>query len=207
MAERVSAAQVRRFMLLKQGLLGDYKFEGTEGIVQYIRQAGCIQFDPVDICGQNAQLVLHARVKRFRREQLAGLLYTERRLIDFFDKQLCIMPTEDWKYFKRFCRRYEERIRSHVEITAAEPEVTQKVRALGCACSKDLGLDEKVDWYWSPSKLSRATLEAMYYQGKLVIHHKQGTQNITVWPKICCRKQYIMPKTHIRMISPILNGG
>lgn len=39
--------QARQFLLLKHGLLGDYKFVGKEGILSFIRQAGCIQFDPL----------------------------------------------------------------------------------------------------------------------------------------------------------------
>jgi hypothetical protein len=46
--------QARQFMLIKHGLLGDYKFSGKQGIMSFIRQAGCIQFDPVDVCGKNA---------------------------------------------------------------------------------------------------------------------------------------------------------
>ena len=46
--------QARRFILSKQGLLGKYRFVGKSGAYQYIRQAGCIQYDPVDVCGKNA---------------------------------------------------------------------------------------------------------------------------------------------------------
>lgn len=28
-----------------------------------MRQAGCIQYDPVDVCGKNAELTLQSRVK------------------------------------------------------------------------------------------------------------------------------------------------
>ena len=43
--------QARQFMLLKQGLLGGHKFTGKQGAAEFVRQAGCIQFDPVDVCG------------------------------------------------------------------------------------------------------------------------------------------------------------
>lgn len=57
----LSKSQARRFLLLKHGLLGPYRFRGKNGALEYIRQAGCIQFDPVDVCGKNAELVLQAR--------------------------------------------------------------------------------------------------------------------------------------------------
>ena len=60
--------QARQFLLLKHGLLGDYKFVGKEGILSFIRQAGCIQFDPVDVCGRNADLVLQSRIKDYQKD-------------------------------------------------------------------------------------------------------------------------------------------
>ena len=56
----LSKSQARRFLLLKHGLLGPYRFRGKSGALEYVRQAGCIQFDPVDVCGKNAELVLQA---------------------------------------------------------------------------------------------------------------------------------------------------
>lgn len=57
----LSKSQARRFLLLKHGLLGPYRFMGKNGALEYVRQAGCIQFDPVDVCGKNAELVLQVR--------------------------------------------------------------------------------------------------------------------------------------------------
>ena len=59
----LSNLQARQFLLLKHGLLGSYKFSGKEGALDFVRQAGCIQFDPVDVCGKNAELTLQSRVK------------------------------------------------------------------------------------------------------------------------------------------------
>ena len=54
----ITRDQARRFMLSKQGLLGMHRFIGKTGAYQYVRQAGCIQYDPVDVCGRNAELTL-----------------------------------------------------------------------------------------------------------------------------------------------------
>jgi hypothetical protein len=34
-----------RFILLKQGLLGEYAFTGKDGVLSYVKQAGCVQYD------------------------------------------------------------------------------------------------------------------------------------------------------------------
>ena len=70
----LTTAQARQFILAKQGLLGGYRFLGKKGAYDYIQQAGCIQYDPVDVCGKNAELTLQSRVKGFRKTMLEELL-------------------------------------------------------------------------------------------------------------------------------------
>ena len=79
---RISRDQAKQFILCRQGLLGKYRFAGKEGAYQYVRQAGCIQYDPVDVCGKNAELTLQSRVKGFRKSMLQELLYEDRKLVD-----------------------------------------------------------------------------------------------------------------------------
>ena len=80
--ETISKLNARQFILAKQGLIGSYRFVGKSGAYDYVRQAGCIQFDPVDVCGKNAELTLQSRVKGFRKPMLAELLYKDRLLVD-----------------------------------------------------------------------------------------------------------------------------
>ena len=101
----VTRTQARQFILLKQGLLGEHRFAGKDGAYAYVRQAGCIQYDPVDVCGRNAELTLQSRVKGFRKEMLDDLLYRDRLLFDYPDKEISIIPTEDWPYFSGYRQR------------------------------------------------------------------------------------------------------
>ena len=98
----ITKQQAARFILAKQGLTGSYRFIGKEGAYDYVRQAGCIQYDPVDVCGKNAELTLQSRVKGFKKSMLKELLYEDRKLVDYVDKELSIWPTEDWPYFSSY---------------------------------------------------------------------------------------------------------
>lgn len=167
--------QARRFVLIKHGLLGEHRFSGRQGVLDFVMQAGCVQFDPVDVCGKNAEIALHSRVKGFTKDMLDGLLYKDRLLFDYFDKNLCIMLTEDWKYFDRAREESRRSERPSGRIKEVADEIIAAAREKGAVCSRDLGMREKVDWYWSSTALSRAALEALYFQGDLVIHHKKGT--------------------------------
>ena len=70
----IAKKQAAQFILVKQGLIGTYRFAGKDGAYNYIRQAGCIQFDPIDVCGKNAELTLQYRVKGFQKSMLRELL-------------------------------------------------------------------------------------------------------------------------------------
>lgn len=166
--------QARRFLLRHHGLVGEHVFEGKQGVLDYVRQCGCIQFDPIDVCGKNTELVLQSRVKGFAKPMLDELLYQDRRLVDYFDKNLAIFPVEDWPYFAREREKNKAAGRSFDEVESAADKVWHILAERESVCARDLGMDEKVNWYWSPTTLARATLETLYFRGELCVHHKQG---------------------------------
>jgi uncharacterized protein YcaQ len=137
--------------------------------------AGCIQYDPVDVCGKNSELVLQSRVKGFTKEMLYSLLYRERKLIDYFDKNLAIIKTGDWIYFNRTREYFANHSRSRAEVGMVSEQIRKIIIENGAVQSQDLGIEGKVNWYWSDANLSRVALETMYFRGELVIHHKKGT--------------------------------
>ena len=172
----ITKEQARMFLLTKHGLTGKHKYAGKQGALEYIRQCGCIQFDPVDICSRNADLVLQSRVAGYKKNFLDELLCSDRALFDYFDKNLCIIPIEDWKYFDRIRQAYSH-FRSKQHIDAVEAAITSQIHEQGSLCSHDFEqYQQKVDWYWSETRLSRAALESLYFRGILAVHHKRGTQ-------------------------------
>ncbi len=172
---KATQPQLRRFLLARHGLLGARRFKGPEGLMQYIRQCGCIQFDPVDVCGKSHELALLARVEGFSHAMLHALLYEKRQLIDFFDKNMCIMPVEDWPRLEYIRNWYRQQSRSADKVEAVREQVLAAVHERGHVTAAELGLEGRADWYWSGSSLSRVALETLYFRGDLVIHHKQGS--------------------------------
>ena len=181
----ITKKQAGQFILARQGLIGDYRFTGKDGAFAYVRQAGCIQYDPVDVCGKNAELTLWSRVKGFRKEMLRELLYRDRLLVDYADKELSIWPTEDWPYFSS----YRERSRSLGEtfdgLEGLREQALAYIDRNGPVCSDLLPVEGEIFWHssmhWSgnwhkPSQAARSVLEQLYTDGELIIHHKQGSR-------------------------------
>ena len=181
----LTKTQARMFILAKQGLLGSYRFSGKDGAYAYVRQAGCIQYDPVDVCGKNAELTLQSRVKGFRKSILAELLYKDRLLVDYADKELSILPTEDWMYFFPYRERSRELGASFPGLAELEQEALAYIQVNGPVSSDTLPISGEIFWHssmhWSgnwhkKSKASRSVLEQLYTDGALIIHHKNGAR-------------------------------
>ena len=181
----ITPDQARQFILLKQGLLGRHRFAGKDGAYQYVRQAGCIQYDPVDVCGRNAELTLQSRVKGFTKRMLDDLLYRDRLLVDYADKELSIWPSEDWPYFASYRERSMALGKTFSGIPELEEEAIRHIRANGPVSSDSLPLEGTVFWHssmhWSghwhkESPAARSVLEQLYTDGVLLIHHKSGTR-------------------------------
>ncbi|MCR5279592.1 MAG: winged helix DNA-binding domain-containing protein, partial [Lachnospiraceae bacterium] len=181
----ITKQQARLFILAKQGLIGPCRFTGKEGAYDYVRQAGCIQFDPVDVCGKNAELTLQSRVKGFKKSMLQELLYEDRKLVDYVDKELSIWPTEDWPYFASFRERSRLMGDSFEGMEALKEEALAYIKENGPVCSDTLPIEGEIYWHssmhWSgnwhkKSPAARSVLEQLYTEGELIIHHKNGSR-------------------------------
>ena len=191
--------QARQFILLKHGLLGEHKFTGKQGVLDFVRQAGCVQFDPVDVCGRSADITLNSRVKDYTKEMLDELLYKDRLLIDYFDKNLSIFSVEDLPVFlfRKTSGGYAEAYdnRGGDAVKRIIPLIRQLIEERGNISASEVGTDETIEWHWGiMTSLPRAALESMYFQGELIIHHKTGTN-----------KSYALMKDHIP--ANILNAS
>ncbi|MDO3411806.1 crosslink repair DNA glycosylase YcaQ family protein [Saccharibacillus sp. CPCC 101409] len=170
-AYTLSKQQAGRFLFDYHGLSHAFDSAGKDGILAYVRRVGCIQFDPLNVVGTNPELVLQSRIADFRRGMLWELLYEDRRLVDYWDKNMSIFAIEDWPFFERHRQRHQAWCLAN---PAAAEAVLDEIGRRGPLCSADLEYDEKVDWAWGPTRLARAALEGSYFAGRLVVHHKKG---------------------------------
>lgn len=172
---QITRQEARRFMLMKHGLIGCKRFSGKAGVMDFVRQVGCIQFDPIDVCGRNPDLVLQSRVQDYGKAMLDQLLYQDRALVDYYDKEMSIFPVADWPHGAPVRAWHQQSERSHSQLQEALPALLAEIRQRGPLSARDIEMHDKVDWYWGSSRLARAGLEHLYYRGELGIHHKRGT--------------------------------
>jgi len=177
---KITKEQARRFLLCHHGLLGKHIYKGKDGVMSFINHIGCVQYDPVNVCGRTADIVLHSRVSGYKKEYLYELLYTDRKLIDYFDKVMCILPIEVFHVFLHeqlrggYAEAYAQR--SGDAVKQAEPIIRKVIKEQGHVSSKEIDIKSNLEWFWGVNtSLARVALETMYFQGKLIVHHKTGT--------------------------------
>lgn len=181
--------------MLKHGLLGEHQYVLKSGVMEFTRQVGCLQYDPIDICGKNAELVLQSRIRGFSKNMLEELLYEDRLLMDYPDKNLAIISIEDWPYFERYRQAARQHAESYPQMETLTRQVRDYIQQVGPVSSNELNalqLEGDFTWrsaiHWSSgNNVSRSVLEQMYSTGELVIHHKKGT-----------RKYYDLAEKHIQ---------
>lgn len=174
----LSRPEARRFLLAHQQLLPPHQLRGKSGIREFVRHVGCIQFDPIDVVGRNPDLVLQSRVREYRPELLDQLLYSDRRLLDGWDKVASIYLTTDWPYFARHRARMRlQHGRDDNPPMRLADHLLSRIRDEGPLSSTDFSHDEMVEGAWGqPTRLVREAFDILYAMGELGVHHRIGTR-------------------------------
>ncbi|MDA3812396.1 MAG: winged helix DNA-binding domain-containing protein [Spirochaetaceae bacterium] len=170
----ITKSQAKKFLVVYHGL-DRYNTIGKErAITEYFQKVGSVQFDPLDICGKNAELVLQSRIKDFKPADLHNLLYKKRSLTEGWDKMMCIYNMNDYPFFKRRRDRDKQYLESDKcsDIRKITGQILGDIKKRGPLSSIDLDYQKKIDWSWAPARLSRAALEMLYFSGILGIESR-----------------------------------
>ncbi len=166
---KISKELAKVFMLRKHHLIGDY----FTSITEIIDHLTCIQFDPVDVCGRSPDILLHSRLHNYRLQDLQKELYEKRTLIEYYDKNLCIFAWKEWPHFDHIRRHFNTWIDRNKEVIKLNEATLEALKTRGPLCSKDFENQGKTDWFWGPAKAAKASLESLYYRGKIIVHHRE----------------------------------
>ncbi|HUN21661.1 MAG TPA: crosslink repair DNA glycosylase YcaQ family protein [Anaerolineales bacterium] len=170
----LSISTARRFLLAHHFLYPPHSLQGKAGILQALEHLQNIQFDPIDVVGRNAELVLQSRVADFQPKWLNELLYQERVLWDGWDKMQGIYLTRDWAHFTR----QRQAMHRHAEQSFMQtaPGILQAIAERGALSSLDFEGKREVTWFWGAQKEARAALDVLYNMGKIGVSHRVASR-------------------------------
>ncbi|MBU6999400.1 MAG: YcaQ family DNA glycosylase [Theionarchaea archaeon] len=147
--------------------------KGIPGTLAVLQKHQCIQSDPIEVAGRNADLTLQSRVSDYNQNHLYHLLYQKRDLFEYFCKMLSILPMETYPVFNWLRTRMQNRNAPFFKEHEKETELILKMLEDGPVASRDIKGWKKVQW-WGSTALSRVLLERLWISGKVAIHHREG---------------------------------
>jgi len=178
----ISAAHARRF-LVSRHLLAPPRALPAEpaSVLAAVERLGSLQFDPLEVPGaRNHDLVLHARVAGYEREWCERWLYgPDRRLIEIYNKSLNMVPMHELPHY---------RVSWHRNLADIDNGILKDQSEVAKAILKRLKTDgplstaafsehnHAVDWWWAPTRASRAVMEALFVTGRIGISRRDGNR-------------------------------
>ena len=178
----ISADHARRF-LVRRHLLAPPRSLPPDpaSVLDVVARLGLLQFDPLEVPGaRNHDLTLHARIGGYRREWCDAWLYgPDRRLIELYNKSLNILPIEELPHYsiawQRSSTYYQDSILTE-QADVAEA-ILRRLETDGPLSTGAFGEHgHAVDWWWAPTRASRAVMEALFVTGRIGIARRDGNR-------------------------------
>ena len=173
----LARADARRLLVAHHGLARPLG-RGARGVRAVLERLRCIQLDPLDIIGTNADLVVMARVDGAERGDVWRHLFPK-HAFEHFAKERCILPADAFPWYRRQghgaqthgWRHSEREERIPAPLIAA---VLEEVREHGPLTARDLtdhGSVEPIDWAgWTGTKKATSmALEILWTRCDVVV--------------------------------------
>ncbi len=182
MIRTYSKEEIKNALCRYHNLDGADSLCGKKGAEKIMRRIGSIQYDPLNVVGRNADLVLQSRVNDYKESDLYELLYKDHKLVDGYDKEMCIYNASDFTRFG-FVRLENEKMmhsilewRKQTEVLGLLDQVLEYIKSNGKTGTKDLSIGKSQGSGWGHRKLSSVALDYLFNTGVLTVVERHGTQ-------------------------------
>lgn len=182
----ISKSQARQFWLRHQKLLPPQQLVGPNAVAEIFNYLRLIQYDPLNPCGRNIDLVLQARIADYHPDDYRDWAYEQRQAIEGFDKVLCLLPKEDVAFLQFGRAKLSVERQSFMnEYRADLDKVIAYIRDNGPVATDGIMDERKVDKIgWRDGNAwGKVALETLWMRGELV-----ATRNTLQ------RKKYDLPE-------------
>src|SRR3990172_1603695 len=140
----ISPILARRLALARQRLAGPRPPANAGGLMEVVRDLGCLQLDPIGVVARSHQLVLFSRLGAHDPTHLDQLLWQERRVFEYWAHCASIVLTEDYPLYSPLMRAYPWSGRTRAWVRQNEKlrrYVLQRVRRDGPLLSRHIEED------------------------------------------------------------------
>ncbi len=175
----ITKEQLRNFYINYHfgGLFDLSEQTAIDGIMDRIQT---VQFDPLNVVGRNAELVMFSRNANVTRETLYNALYRDRTLVDGWDKMMSIFPSRFFPHFRHVreqsVHQYECVMawRRQQDCYAYMDDTFAYIQEHGPVLVTDIPSQKTNNCNWGPSKVAGVCCEYLWNAGKICVSDKKG---------------------------------
>jgi uncharacterized protein YcaQ len=182
--QTLSKDEARRYLVAHLGLMRT-RARGKSGVRAVLEALRCVQLDPLDAIGTNADLVMLARVDGIMRGDVYRALLP-RYAFEHFAKERCLLPAAAFPQYRersqetpwwRLSERYQRVAPAIVEAVLAE---VHERGPIGAGALTDHGSVEPIDWsgWKGTGRMTTMALEILWTRCAVVVagRAKDGTK-------------------------------
>ncbi|HUH16728.1 MAG TPA: crosslink repair DNA glycosylase YcaQ family protein [Methylomirabilota bacterium] len=179
---QLSADHARRFLVTRHLLAPPRALPAQPAsVLEVVERLGSLQFDPLEVPGaRNHDLVLHARIAGYERAWCEQWLYgQDRRLIELYNKSLNLLPMHELPHYRVGWQRASAQVNDGIlkEQAPVAKAVLERLEADGPLSTAAFSEHaHAVDWWWAPTRASRAVMEALFVTGRIGISRREGNR-------------------------------
>jgi uncharacterized protein YcaQ len=170
--------RLKRLALASQGLIGRSPFgTGTSGAIKAIEHLSYIQLDSISVIERAHNHIWRSRVPDFRPDQSNQLL-EDAQVFEYWAHAAAYLPIKEYRYYLADKSAVKDGTlrRGYAKDRKLMAEVLKRIADEGPLASKDLD-DRRTKsngwWDWKPAKRA---VEALYFEGELMISSRAGFQ-------------------------------
>lgn len=186
----VSAREAREYLLGQLGLRRFHAKRGAAGVRATLDSLRCVQLDPLDVIGTNADLVALARVEGVARGDVYRHVMPG-HAFEHFAKERCILPARAFPYYRdqaaetpwwRLGERTQRVPAAIVEHVLDEVEARGPISA---AELTDRGAVDPIDWsgWKGTARASSMALEILWTRCQIVVCGRSGRGKVYDVPR------------------------
>jgi uncharacterized protein YcaQ len=182
---------VRRLAIYKQRLVGQRPAATHSGILDLVRDLGCLQLDPISAVARSHTLVLWSRVGNYDLGELNRLLWEDRQLFEYWAHAASIVLSEDYPIHQVMMQNYSVgtspwviSVREWIESNRALHDyVLGEITRRGPVASRELeeaGKDPNgwVSTGWTSGRNISRMLDFLWMQGVIAVAGRGGGQKL-----------------------------
>lgn len=175
----------RRLAVTRQRLAGPRPEATPAGIMEIMRDIGCLQIDPIRAVERTQYLVLWSRLGNYDPAHLDRLLFKEKQLFEYWAHAASIVLTEHYPIHQVRMRRFNQRNSGwakQVQAWLAENEPFQQYILERLGREGPLAVDQLEDlavnpWGstgWTNGRNVNRMLEFLWAQGQVLVAERKG---------------------------------